>query len=104
MIRKEQIMTHSSDTLASHKRALLLGNRVRRFIKDGGRLRYEARQNPITGKRVWVVLGVHPDEFEQPVFNSTSGVPKHFRSADALIRYHRQMCPDDDELTVPIAH
>ncbi|GEM_PF-6265854 len=95
-------MDQSSEAVRKPKRALLLGNRVRQFIKRGGRLRYEPHKDPENGKLVWVVMGVFPDETEEPVFRPSSGEHKLFRSADAMIQYHSQMCPDEDVLIVPM--
>lgn len=95
-------MDQPNEAARQSKRALLLGNRVRQFIKGGGRLRYEPQMHPDNGKLVWVVMGVFPDQTEEPVFTTTSGEPKHFRSADAMIQYHRQMCPEEERLTVPM--
>ncbi|MBR9841144.1 MAG: hypothetical protein GYB50_25175 [Rhodobacteraceae bacterium] len=100
--KKEVQMDQSSEAVRQPKRPLLLGNRVRQFIKRGGRLRYEPHQDPANGKTVWVVMGVFPDETEEPVFTTSSGEHKHFRSADAMIQYHSQMCPDEDVLIVPM--
>ena len=95
-------MDQTSEAVRQPKRALLLGSRVRQFIKRGGRLRYEPHKDPANGKLVWVVMGVFPDKTEEPVFTTTSGEHKLFRSADAMIQYHRQMCPDEDVLIVPM--
>ncbi|MER5173036.1 hypothetical protein [Thioclava kandeliae] len=95
-------MDQSSEDVQQPKRALFLGNRVRQFIKRGGRLRYEPHKAPSNGKAVWVVMGIFPDETEEPVFTSSSGEYKHFRSADAMTQYHSQMCPDEDVLIVPM--
>lgn len=99
-------MAQMCEAARQPRRALLLGNRVRQFVKSGGRLRYEPHEDPANGKLVWLVMGVFPDETEEPVFTTTSGEHKHFRSADAMIQYHSQMCPDEDVLIVqmPTSH
>lgn len=84
------------------KRGLLLGRTVPQFIQCGGLLRYQPYTNPTNGKRVWLVMGVSPDESEEPVFTTTSGEHKHFRSADTMINYHCHMCPDDIGLNIPL--
>ena len=95
-------MTQTSEADQHPKRALMLGTGVRQFIHRGGRLRYEPHRDPRNGKLVWVVMAVFPDMSEQPVFTSTSGEHKHFRSADTMIQYHQQMCPEETVLTVPL--
>jgi hypothetical protein len=81
---------------------LLLGNALGKFLKTGGQLRYDPRRDSETGTQDWYVIAVSSDgKTELPVY-TVAGEPKRFRSADAMIRYHRAMCPDDRELTIPL--
>lgn len=79
----------------------LLGGCIEPHVAAGGGLRYELDDHPEIGQEVWFVFGTFPDQSEQPVFTSTSGQHKHFKSADAVIHYHRRMCPRDT--TVPLS-
>lgn len=79
---------------------ILLGNAVRKFLNMGGRLQYDPRMEAKTKRTLWYVIGVTADgKTELPVY-TVAGQPKCFRTADAMIRYHCEMCPDDRELTI----
>tara|TARA_B100000378_G_C17978748_1_gene389771 strand:+ start:264 stop:590 length:327 start_codon:yes stop_codon:yes gene_type:complete len=79
---------------------VLLGNVVRAFLDAGGKLKYRPYKDR-NGKTNWFVFGVRSDGSESQVYIARNGEPKRFRSANAILSYHRSMFPQDEGVFVP---
>lgn len=80
----------------------LVSNYVRAFVeKEGGRIRFRARQDE-EGRLYWEVLGVFPDGAEQPITSSNTGRLKVLRTADAVISYWLSLFPTEAYLQMPV--
>lgn len=80
----------------------LVSNYVRAFVeKEGGRIRFRARQDD-QGRLFWEVLGVFPDGSEQQVTSSNTGRFKTLRTADAVVAYWSSLFPTEAYLQMPV--
>ena len=72
---------------------------IRQFIAAGGTLGYEAEI--VDGQRQWILYGIQHDGTRIPVIGARNSEPRVFKSANALVKYHEQMCPNDGGVTIP---
>lgn len=79
---------------------VLFGNAVRYFLNAGGSLRYQPVEDE-TGLH-WLLFGVQQDRQEIQVFIARNAEPKVFRSANAVVNYHRSMFPNDTVVAIPV--
>ena len=80
---------------------MLIGRVVKSFLDGGGTLQYEATFDS-GGRRIWTVRGVATDGTLHPIYVSATGEPREFRSANALMNYHREMVPGATEVSIPL--
>lgn len=78
----------------------LWSNVVRKFVKDGGKLRFEIRDR--NGEYIWLVFGVYADGLEEQIFNYRTDDPREFKSPAGVIAYYRSFFPDEEWMSIPI--
>ena len=82
------------------EKKVLLSNGLRLFIEHGGTFHYEPAL--VDDRMVWYLYGDHPDGYRQQVYVAQSGTPKVFKSANAIVIFHRLHFPDATEVTIPV--
>ena len=73
---------------------------VRQFVAGGGSLRYRPGRDELG--RYWEVVGVDRNGNEIPIIIGRTGLPKLFRSADAILTYHKKMLPKATDVIVQL--
>lgn len=80
---------------------VLLGNAIRPFVRQGGKLRYQ----PFIAKdgRIhWNVYGIQPNGNELLVYVARTGDARVLKTLDSVLNYHQGFFPLSTELTVGV--